>query len=577
MKEHGQVLLCYKDIDKDRVLQMKSDMDEIVGDVVCIMVNLDNLNDVSQYSDIINCKVLVIVCSSAFNNICNLECEWLKKQILLFKNDIEKHVVLVTLDLIQIPSWLEDILPRQQVTDVNNEKLMQVFYNTLQERLKIYNDKKIKVLPDGIFKVGNLFYRAANDKTVVEVISEFGDAFPDEGRDFGKWISSDIKTPDGYIVRGYYANEKYLRKLELIIPSTIYYSGYEYDVVGIGKYAFADSYGFQTIVIPESVKYIGKSAFFKSAIQCVNIPDSVECIGEDAFAICEALTEVVLSKSIIELDGTFAGCDKLKYIDIPDSVINIGEGTFSGCKSLMSVIIPRSVKSIGKSAFRNCESLSSIVIPNTVIRIGEDAFCENMTSIVVEEGNPFYDSRDNCNAIIRTATNDIICGCKNIIIPNSIKYIRDWLFRQSPYIKMLTIPNGVVGIGDYVCESCRNLQNLVISDSVVSIGCNAFSYCDSLESITFGGRLLTIGKNSFRFCSNLQSVIIPDSVIEIGDGSFAYCSSLASVTLGKRLLKIGKSVFCNSENLPIIYVPKGMRNKYSRLLDEVFVDRIVEL
>ena len=42
------------------------------------------------------------------------------------------------------------------------------------------------------------------------------------------------------------------------------------------------------------------------------------------------------------------------------------------------------------------------------------AWCSNIQSISVEQGNPKYDSRDNCNAIIETSTNALIAGAKKL-------------------------------------------------------------------------------------------------------------------------------------------------------------------
>ena len=113
-----------------------------------------------------------------------------------------------------------------------------------------------------------------------------------------------------------------------------------------------------------------------------------------------------------------------------------------------------------------CDSLTSIVIGNGVTSIGETAFddCSSLTSIVVAEGNTVYDSREQCNAIIHTATNTLIRGCQNTIIPD-----------------------GVTSIGEGAFYGCVALKSIVIGNGVTSIGEAAFMGCDSLKSITFNG------------------------------------------------------------------------------------------
>ena len=78
---------------------------------------------------------------------------------------------------------------------------------------------------------------------------------------------------------------------------------------------------------------------------------------------------------------------------------------------------------IGRYAFYGCTGLTSIVIPSTVKVIGEGAFegCENLTSVIVKEGNKVYDSRENCNAIIKTETNELIVSCSSTVVPDSVE------------------------------------------------------------------------------------------------------------------------------------------------------------
>ena len=71
-----------------------------------------------------------------------------------------------------------------------------------------------------------------------------------------------------------------------------------------------------------------------------------------------------------------------------------------------------SVTSIGYYAFQDCTSLTSVTIPNSVTSIHYGVFsgCSSLTSIAVDAGNPVYDSRENCNAIIKTSSNKLIVG-----------------------------------------------------------------------------------------------------------------------------------------------------------------------
>ncbi len=167
-------------------------------------------------------------------------------------------------------------------------------------------------------------------------------------------------------------------------------------------------------------------------------------------------------------------------------VTSIGEYAFLNCTGLTSVEIPNSVTGIGESAFAACTGLTSIEIPNSVTSIGNLAFrnCFGLTSLSVEAGNTVYDSRNNCNAIIKTSTNTLIWGCQNTTIPNSVTSIGTYAFYYCSGLTSVEIPNGVISIGDFAFIGCSGLTSVTIGNSVTSIGNGAFRNCTGLTSVT---------------------------------------------------------------------------------------------
>ena len=175
---------------------------------------------------------------------------------------------------------------------------------------------------------------------------------------------------DGYSVTGIES----LDNKDIIIPEV--YNNLP--VVEISAKAFSNI-GITSVVIPDSVKSMGESAFFRSDyLKSVVIGNSVSSISNKAFQQCYRLESVVIGSSVTSIgESAFSQCGKLTSIIIPDSVQNIGYCAFFSCEKLESVVIGSSVTSIGECAFYSCTALIEIVIPKSVTTIGEMAFAEN--------------------------------------------------------------------------------------------------------------------------------------------------------------------------------------------------------
>ncbi len=219
------------------------------------------------------------------------------------------------------------------------------------------------------------------------------------------------------------------------------------------------NYNVETVIIPSSITIGGKEY-------------KVTSIGEDAFRCCENLTSITIPSTVTSIgDGAFASCYSLSSIAIPSSVTSFGEWAFSCCENLTSITIPSSVTSFGEWAFNGCSSLTSITIPSSVTSIGENAFrfCESLTQIKVDSGNPVYDSRDNCNAIIETKSNTLIAGCASTIIPNSVTSIGNQAFWGCKSLTSITIPSSVTSIGDMAFCCCSSLTSITIPTHITNI------------------------------------------------------------------------------------------------------------
>ena len=366
-------------------------------------------------------------------------------------------------------------------------------------------------------------------------------------------------------------------------------------VTSIGSQAFHGCTGLTSITIPDSVTWIYGGTFYGcTGLTSVTIPDSVTSIGNGAFDSCTRLTSITIPDSVTSIgDSAFHGCTGLTSITIPDSVTWIGDSAFHGCAGLTSVTIPDSVTIIGRHAFEGCTGLTSITIPDSVTRIGESAFdgCTGLASITVSGGNKKFDSRNNCNGIIETATNTLISGCKNTDIPDSVTRIGGGAFRGCTGLASITIPDSVTSIGASAFWDCTGLTSITIPDSVTSIGYWAFYGCTGLTSITIPDSVTSIGNGVFDGCTGLASITvsggnkkfdsrnncngiietasntlisgckntdIPDSVTSIGDSAFDSCTGLTSITIPDSVTSIGDGAFGSCTGLTSITIPDSV-------------------
>lgn len=286
------------------------------------------------------------------------------------------------------------------------------------------------------------------------------------------------------------------------------------------------------------------------------IPEGTTEIGDYAFNSCDELTSIVIPNSVTSIgECAFEGCIGLTSIEIPNSVTKIDYSAFQDCNGLTSVVIPNSVTEIGDSAFDGCWKLTSIEIPDSVTKIEYNAFsyCQALTSIKVAEGNPKYDSRGGCNAIIETESNKLLFGCQSTVIPDSVTEIGKSAFHGRTVLTSIEIPDSVTEIGDCAFQGCTRLTSVEISDSVTEIGCYAFA------------------------CCGLTNIVIPDSVTNIGDSAFNNCTGLTNVEIHSSEIEFGRSVFSYCKNLKSIKVPANTADYFKEILPEELHDLIVEM
>ena len=341
---------------------------------------------------------------------------------------------------------------------------------------------------------------------------------------------------------------------DVVIPESVTHDGVDYSVTSIGDKAFYGCHYLVSVNISNHITSIGHFAFIDCyKLTSINIPAGITSIEMGVFGGCYALTKVEIhSNAIVSQDYEWLSGKYLynilgNYVQevvIGEEVTEIGKCAFWGYKSLISVTIPNSVTTIGSGAFSGCEKLTSITIPSSVTSIENNPFnaCSGLLSIQVEEGNIVYDSRNNCNAIIKTADNEIITGCQNTIIPNNVTSIGPGAFHMCTGLTSIDIPSNVTTIKEGAFWFCTGLTSINIPNSITSIGEQAFMGCSALDSVNIPNGITTIEYAVFSGCRAITSITIPNSVTTIGEEAFEGCR-LTSLTIPKSVVSIASTSF----------------------------------
>lgn len=239
-------------------------------------------------------------------------------------------------------------------------------------------------------------------------------------------------------------------------------------------------------------------------------------LSEEMFYTCPVV-EARINYGVETIsDASFRSCTSMEMVNIPETVVEIGEEAFIDCTSLKTLNISNNVETIGYQAFKGCEKIASMNIGMSVATIGQNAFWDlhSINEITVDEGNATFDSRNDCNAIIQTSSNTLVCGCGNTVISENILRIGDGAFVGRESLTSIRVPNSVTSIGENAFTACHNLDTVWIGNGLRSIGDYAFDSCYALTSFTiYATTPPTLAANAFANITNNFTIYVPSDKV----------------------------------------------------------------
>ncbi len=337
---------------------------------------------------------------------------------------------------------------------------------------------------------------------------------------------------------------------DLVIPETVTIGSNTWTISEILDHAFYDC-PLTSVVIPNTVTAIRDNAFYSCPLTFMVLPNSVTTIEAQAFSYTW-LQQLTLSESINTVGDRAFSCTKLTDLTLPEKDILYGIGCFSNT-SLVTVVLPEGLTVVSKEMFANSPSLEHVVFPSTLTTIKDEAFryCGSLQeinlpssvtsiqgnwnpfrgdagleSIQMDGSNEVYYCENNC--LIESATNTIIAGCKNSVIPDGVIAIGAHAFAQCGLTHMPEIPASVTTLGESAFYGCLDSGSFTLPETVTNIAGSAFSY-GHFSTVTIPETIHTIPYRMFAFCQWMGEVTIPASVTDMGESSFLWCTKLKKI------------------------------------------------
>ena len=322
--------------------------------------------------------------------------------------------------------------------------------------------------------------------------------------------------------------------------------------------------GFDTVILPRGLESIGAKAFYQCAdIVEINIPDSVIEIGDNAFEGCQSLRNAILPPQIETIPRGLFEKTKLEAVDIPDGVVKISREAFKDCEYLRTVKIPDSVAKIDSWAFRNCVRLAKPEI-SVNVSVSKDAF-EGCFKGVVGKDNVVFEVEDQGDASVEIKKVKAPASVTSLEIPETINGktvvgIAENAFSNcsDKQFKIASFPKSLSAVSGRVLRVFKN-ATIIKLPGLVRVEREAFAHFNTLKMIDISSAS-QIDREAFYKCTSLTNVVFSSSVTEIPYEAFESCENLGEIKLPGQLKVIGDYAFRGCAKLQIESFPESLKS-----------------
>ncbi len=356
----------------------------------------------------------------------------------------------------------------------------------------------------------------------------------------------------------------------------------DYPIYGYaGQLTGLDDY----LLLPATVKYIGKHAFegcyfekegthLNYGLCKVKIPNPSCEIDDYAFAGCKFLELITLGEELNysglkvtnpETTETgrignyaFADCNLMR-LDIPSSIVSIGEYAFSNCFTKQRTLTPRTYE--GRVYFDDLNWFyPRSLFNNETGQWNNWNFHRSDDKAYIKNYDDFLDRWHTNTVTIHSETTNIAVNAfannpqlEKVIINGSMEEIGAGAFRNCNELKEVKLPHNLIKINSSLFSGCSALNEIEIPENVTEIGDSVFYNCTQLKTIVLPSNLEKLNPYTFYGCESLYLPTIPDNVNIIGEHAFHGCKSITSFSIPANVTSIGEYAFADC------YIHEGRR------------------